>query len=301
MIGASGAQGGAAARHLAARGHEVRGFSRTPSSLPEGVRPFPGDLGDAGRVKEAFDGVTHAAVVLPMVYEAATVSAYVRHVIDAALAAGTRRLVFNTGNRLPGRPSGVAAFETRRHAAQALLSSGVPTVVLRPPLYAGNLLAPWATGTAGVLRYPLPAHVAVPWLTHADLGAITVAALTRDGLEGATLDVGGPDAVTGQELAALSGSGVRYEELDVAAFEAALASVAGREAAAGVAATYRWIGAAKDFFATPDDTAARLGVPLTPLRDWLSARGTGAGKGDEPGRSGGPGTGGEAARKGGRA
>ncbi|MEV0390557.1 NmrA family NAD(P)-binding protein [Nonomuraea sp. NPDC050643] len=276
VIGASGAQGGAVARRLAAQGHEVRGFART-ANVPEGVRPFPGDLGDAQRVKEAFEGVTHASVLLPLVYDAATVAAtvsatvaaYVRHVIDGALAAGVRRLAFNTGNRLPGTATGVAAFDTRARAARALLDSGVPTVVLRPPLYADNLLAPGVRG-AGVLRYPLPADLAVPWLTHTDLGTVTAAALTAGGLEGATLDLGGPDAVTGPELAAMFGPDVRYEEQDVAAFEAALAPALGAEAAAGVAATYRWIGAAsRDFFAAP---AGGLDVRLTPLREWIATR-----------------------------
>ncbi|WP_043627384.1 SDR family oxidoreductase [Nonomuraea candida] len=279
VIGATGAQGGAVARRLAGQGHEVRGFSRTPAAVPPGVSPFPGDLGDAARVKEAFAGVTHAAVLLPMVYDAATVSAYVRHVIDGARAAGVRRLVFNTGNRLPGTVTGVAAFETRRHAAAALLGSGVPTVVLRPPIYADNLLAPWVRG-AGVVRYPLPAGLAVPWLPHAGLAAATAAALTRDGLDGATLDVGGPDTVTGPELAALFGPDVRYEEMDVAEFEAGLARVAGARMAAEVAATYRWIrddfsragGPARDgggFFGTAGDVQERLGVRIGGVRDWV--------------------------------
>ncbi|WP_103963062.1 SDR family oxidoreductase [Nonomuraea solani] len=268
VIGASGAQGGAVARHLTERGHDVRGFSRT-GDVPARVRPFRGDLGDAARVKEAFDGVTHASVTLPLVYDPATVSAHVRHVIDGALAAGVRRLAFNTGNRLPEAESGVAAFETRRRAAAALLSSGVPTVVLRPPLYAENLRAPGVAGP-GVLRYPLPADVAVPWLTHADLGAATAAALTLDGLEGATLDLGGPDTVTGPELAAMFGPGVRYEEQDVAAFESGLAHAVGAEAAAGVAATYRWIGGRRGFFTPSPGLAERLGLRLTPLRDWIA-------------------------------
>ncbi|TDE22095.1 NAD-dependent epimerase/dehydratase family protein [Nonomuraea mesophila] len=279
VIGASGAQGGAVARRLAADGHEVRGFSRT-ANVPEGVRHFPGDLGDAVRVKEAFDGVTHASVVLPMEFDPATVSAYVRHVIGGARAGGVRRLVFTTGNRLPeprsGGETGVAAFDTRRAAAAALLDSGVPVVVLRPPLYADNLLAPWVSGplaSAGVLRYPVPARVAVPWLTHDDLGAATAAALTRDGLDGLTLDVGGPQALTGDELAAAFGPEVRYEELDVDAFESGLARMAGAPAAAGVAATYRWIRDTDGFFATAHDAGERLGVPLTPLGDWIAARG----------------------------
>ncbi|MGP3932890.1 SDR family oxidoreductase [Nonomuraea sp. KM88] len=275
VIGASGAQGGAVARRLVAAGHEVRGFSRT-ANVPEGVRPFPGDLGDAGRVKEAFDGVTHASVSLPMEFDPATVSAYVRHVIGGARAGGVRRLVFNTGNRLPGRDTGVAAFDTRASAAATLLGSGLPVVVLRPPLYADNLLAPWVSGplaSSGVLRYPVPARVAVPWLTHDDLGAVTAAALTRDGLDGLTLDVGGPQALTGHELAAAFGAQVRYEEQDVDAFEADLARMAGAPTAAGVAGTYRWIRDTDGFFATAHDAGERLGMSLTPLREWIAVRG----------------------------
>lgn len=223
MFGASGAQGGAVARRLAAEGHEVRGFSRT-GEVPEGVEPFRGDLGDAVRVKEAFAGVTHASVTLPMVYEPATVAACIRNVI--AGAAGVRRLVFNTGNRLPGRDTGLAAFDTRRAAVRAMRAAGLPLVVLRPPLYLENLLAPGVL-EGGVLRYPLPASLPVAWLSHDDLGALTAEALTGD--VPAEVDAGGPVAVTGPELAAAFGA--RFEEGDPDRLPPE------------VAATYRWIAA----------------------------------------------------------
>lgn len=214
VFGAAGAQGGAVARTLAESGYEVRGFVRT-GKAPRGVEPFRGDLGDAARVKEAFAGVTHASVVLPMVYEPETVAAFTRHVISGARAAGVRRLVFNTGNRLPDHETGVAAFDTRRAAVRALRASGLPVVVLRPALYLENLLAPGVMAD-GVLRYPLPAALPVAWLTHTDLAALTAAALTGfadkldknrpaaptgDGPAG-ELDTGGPSAPAGPEPAA---------------------------------------------------------------------------------------------------
>lgn len=112
------------------------------------------------------------------------------------------------------------------------------------------------------------------WLSHADLAAATTAALTADGLAGITLDLGGPDAVTGPELAAAFGPGIRYVEQDVDV-AAGLARLLGPDTAEGVAATYRWAhGPAADdrFYATDPSAAERLGVRLTPLRTWIAAR-----------------------------
>ncbi|WP_101786734.1 SDR family oxidoreductase [Nonomuraea indica] len=271
VFGAGGAQGGAVARRLADEGHAVRGLSRT-GAAPDGVEPFRADLGDAGRVAEAFAGVTHASVVLPLEFDPVLVAAYVRNVVEAATAAGVRRLVFCTGNRLPAEETGVPAFETRRAAARAMLESPVPSVVLCPPLYLENLAAPWVReglAAEGVLRYPVPAGVRAAWLSHADLAAATLAALTGEGLEGATLDLGG-EPVTGPELAAAFGA--RYEAVDVDAFEAGLAAVAGARTAAGVAATYRWIaGRGHDLYAAPAGGAERLGITVTSPAAWASA------------------------------
>ncbi|MEV4303385.1 NmrA family NAD(P)-binding protein [Nonomuraea sp. NPDC049624] len=272
VIGAAGAQGGAVARRLVAEGHTVRGLTRS-GRVPHGVQPVAGDLGDAEAVKAAFAGVTHASVTLPMVYEPDTVAAHVRHVRDAALAAGVRRLVFNTANRLPEAATRVAAFETRRRAVRTLRSAGLPVVVLCPPVYLDNLAAPWVTGplaAEGVLRYPLPADLPVPWLSHDDLGAATHAALVRDDLEGAVLRLGGPDVVTGDELAAAFGA--RYAAQDPAEFESGLTRALGAPTAAAVAATYRWAAADCDLFAADPAAADLLGLRLTPLRTWIAAQ-----------------------------
>lgn len=284
VVGAAGAQGGAVARRLLARGHHVRGLIRSAEGrdrLPEGAEPFVADLGDPEQAKAAFAGTTHASVLLPMIYEPERVASYVRNVADAALAAGLRRLVFNTGNRLPEAATGVAAFETRRAAATALLGSGVPAVVLRPPIYLDNLCAPWVAGPLvhdGVLRYPLPARSPVAWLSHDDLAAATVAALTRDGLAGTVLDIGGPDEVTGPELAAAFtaelGHRVGYAAQDPAEFEAGLAHAFGGPVAAGVASTYRWVADVAEPLYGVDRRAVEetLGIRLTPLRTWIAAR-----------------------------
>ncbi|MEV2265157.1 SDR family oxidoreductase [Nonomuraea africana] len=345
VIGASGAQGGAVARRLADFGHAVRGLTRSGAGLPPGVTPVAGDLADAAAVRAAFDGVTHASVVLPMVFEPSTVDAYVRNIAEAAVAAGVRRLVYNTANRIPPVPTSVAAFETRRAAASLLGASGVPTVVLRPPVYLDNLCAPWVAGPLvheGVLRYPLPADLPVSWLSHADLANATVAALTlpfpngspagrtaasssdstaptptqdpqvspaftprapslsgptitsrtdegptlgSNGSaspshpgEGLTLDLGGADVVTGDELAAAFsvalGRPVRYVAQDLDEFEAGLTHALGAPTAAGVVSTYRWIAEHGHDLYDLDPAALEktLEIRLTPLSTWIAAQ-----------------------------
>lgn len=337
--------------------------------LPEGVKPAIGDLADAAAVRAAFEGVTHASVLLPMVYEAPVVESYVRNIAAAAAEAGVRRLVFNTGNRIPSGPTSVKAFETRRAAEAVLAASGVPTVVLRPPVYLDNLCAPWVAGPLvheGVLGYPLPANVPVSWLSHDDLATATVAALTTPdlftppspslpstatpstglptplaapisaalpatvpsttadapatvppsaadlpattapaagpletspsstaglaatapsaaadlptGTQFLAFDLGGPDAVTGTQLAAafttVLGRPVRYVAQDIDEFEAGLAFAFGPSTAEGVASTYRWV-ADKDqtlYGQNSADVEATLGVRLTRLHDWLTSR-----------------------------
>ncbi|AYY13080.1 NmrA family transcriptional regulator [Actinobacteria bacterium YIM 96077] len=290
VVGATGEQGGAVARRLLSDGHHVRVLIRAgtdPVRLPAGVEPVIGDLADPTQMASAFAGVTHASVMLPMVYEPTVVASYAEHLARAAAAAGVNRLVFNTGTGVPDVLTGVTAFETRRAAAATLLGSGVPTVVLHPLVYRENLCAPWVAGSTvheGVLRYPLPADLPVAWLGHDDLAAATVAALTRDGVEGTTVRLGGPDVVTGTELAgqigAALGRPVEYAELDVDDFERGLAYAVGADAAAGVAATYRWLATAEGarscarwaVAASSRHVEEALGVQLTPLRTWAGAQ-----------------------------
>ncbi|XRQ09218.1 SDR family oxidoreductase, partial [Actinomadura welshii] len=252
-IGATGAQGGAVAKRLEQDGRTVRGFGRGQ-----------GDLADPAAVRDAFAGVSRASVTLPMVFDADLTARYVDNIIAAARHC--ERLVLNTSNRLPAARTSVAAFETRRDAADALLASGIPTVVLRPPVYLENLRP-----ADGALPYPLPPGHRVAWLAHDDLGALTAAALHRDDLAGSSFDIGGRDVVTGPELA--SAFDADYVPLDPDAFETFMAPVIGEAAAAGVADTYRWVSAPENagfYDGDPGKVEALFGVDLTPIRTWAA-------------------------------
>ncbi|MFC0680729.1 NAD-dependent epimerase/dehydratase family protein [Lysobacter korlensis] len=99
VTGASGLLGGAVARELASRGHEVRSFQRRPAELP-GVEDAPGSVTDTDAVRRAvagMDAVVHLAAKVSLAGDPAEFSAVnvegTRRLIAEAARAGVRRFV----------------------------------------------------------------------------------------------------------------------------------------------------------------------------------------------------------------
>ncbi|MET7714352.1 NmrA family NAD(P)-binding protein [Streptomyces sp. NPDC005407] len=287
VVGATGFQGGATARLLAERKHRVRTLSRKPAAdRPElpGVSVAGGDLGRYEDVRQLFEGATHAAVMLPLVYQAEKVMRYAQYIAKAARESGVRRLVYNANTRIPDRTTNVAAFETRRLAEtvfrESLAQSGVEVVVVRPPVYLDNLFSPWngpALVNEGVLAYPLPADAPTAWISHRDLAEAVYAALTVDGVAGRTFDIGGAQTLTGHELATAFGRGlgreIRYVPLEPLVFEQGLTQILGAEPAAGIAGIYHYMATGLEPRLMAGDTGASAGalsVKPTPVDEWVA-------------------------------
>ena len=286
VYGVNGVQGGAVARRLLEAGHAVRGLVRDERRVDalggEGVEPAVGDLSDPKSLREATEGCDAVFLVLPLEYDREKVLAWMKNAIDAAGATGVDRLVFNTSGRVPPEPTDVAAFEVKREAEAYLEESAVPHVVLRPPLYMENFEAPWvASGMAdvGVVAYPIPRQVKVSWLSVSDMADLCAEALFRPELSSIALDVGGPEALDGEGVAAAFsralGREVRYQAIPPDEFEADLRDAIGEAAAADIAAVYRWMAENEDsrlFVSNPGEIRKRFQVEPMDLEEWASRR-----------------------------
>lgn len=285
VYGVNGVQGGAVARRLLGAGHAVRGLVRDERGADalrgERVEPAFGDLSDPKSLREATEGCDAVFLVLPLEYDREKVLAWTANAIDAAKEAGMQRLVFNTSGRVPPEPTDVAAFEVKREAEAYLEESAVPHVVLRPPLYMENFEAPWvasAIAGVGVVAYPIPRHVKVSWLSVNDMADLCAEALFWPELSSIALDVGGPEALDGEGVAAAFSRAldreVRYQAIPPDEFEAGLRTV-GEAAAADIAAVYRWMAENEDsrlFVSDPEEIRERFQTELMDLEKWANQR-----------------------------
>lgn len=260
--GATGARGGAVAHHLLDQRLPVRVSSHLPhpgaAPLLEALRQRGAEVVDADldvpeSLLAASRGVQRVFLHPPLVGHPDRTLQQMQSALSAATAAGVQRVVLATNSALSEQDSGVPSVEVNRGVEGLLAASGLPSTVLRPTLYLGNLTAPWSLPRivgAGELAYPLPVHVPVSWLDPDDAADAAVRALLAKG-DGAAAPVvhtlGGPRALLGPDLAAaLSaavGRTVTYVPQSADDFAAGLAPVLGDAAAADVGQLYEYLGA----------------------------------------------------------
>ena len=188
-------------------------------------------------------------------------------VIQGAVSAGARRVVFTSWSRLEAyRPERV---EDYARTEQALATCGLRWTVLRQTYGLAAALARDVriALTAGVLAAPAGAARTTPAALD-DLADATAAVLASDGHDGATYELTGPDAIDWNDLAALAsrltGGQVAYRPTPDAEFRAA--SVEGGFPEAAVQELLELYAAFRaGWAATPSEDLTRLlGRPATP-------------------------------------
>jgi uncharacterized protein YbjT (DUF2867 family) len=215
VTGASGAIGGRVAAELARHGARQRLVVRDPERAPalDGapeIAVVAGGYGDAEAMRAALAGAE--SLLLVSATEARDRVAQHTAVVDAARAAGVRRIVYLSF--LAAAPDATFTF-ARDHFATELhvRESGLAFSFLRPSLYA-DLVPSWV-GADGVIRGPA-GDGQIAWVTRDDVAAVASAVLLADGdHDGRTFDVTGPSTITLAETAALlgerSGRSISYE------------------------------------------------------------------------------------------
>ena len=208
IFGATGAQGAPVVTAALARDLKVRAVARDLDKIkvmhPEAI-PFSASLDDVDLITQALQGVDAAFLHLPMPIGPDDAQNWLGNFMIAAKRASLPLLVYTTSG-----PSGTRYPESMMIAAstggmQAIMNSGIPTIVLQPSIYLENLQSEMIVPklhSQGILDYPpLDASTQIQWTSHYDQALIAASALTRPDLAGNAYEIATPGNLTGEELA----------------------------------------------------------------------------------------------------
>jgi uncharacterized protein YbjT (DUF2867 family) len=227
VTGATGYIGARLVPSLLDEGHHVRAMARTPSKLTDvpwrdQAEVARGDLSDVDSLIEAFDGMD---VVYYLVHSMGTskhfadeASRSVRNVVTAARRTGVRRVVYLSGLHPEG--SGLSPhLESRKAVGEALIDSGIETVVLQAGVVIGSGSASFEmirhlTDRLPVMTTPKWVHNRIQPIAVRDVLHYLVAAATAPVPSSRTWDIGGPDVLEYGDMmrvyAEVAGLGRRY-------------------------------------------------------------------------------------------
>lgn len=283
VYGANSAQGTSVAKRLLSEGYPVRLFVRdrdkAHSLFSESVEIVTGTLEDQESLKQANEGIDQVFLVLPLEYRFDVAIAQGYNAIDAARDAEVKLLVFNTSTFIPKQSTNVTAFETKRNVEQYLRKSDVPYIVLRPPVYMDNLAASWSISSIvhqSVIAYPLSPEIKTSWISLDDTAAFVIVALKQPELAGSAFDIGGAEAMNGQEVAERFTKALNrpftYQQIPIDGFEQGLNQALGEPTGTEIAKIYRWREAHPEVGAI--DVSAvlqKLPVNLTSFDQWIQS------------------------------
>ncbi|GAA4260560.1 NmrA/HSCARG family protein [Dactylosporangium darangshiense] len=216
VAGATGAQGGAAARALLAAGHPVRALTRDPAGPAAaalrdlGADVRRADFDDQASLDAALAGAGGLfAVTTPFGTDLAAEVRQGRALIDAASAAGVGHVVLTSAAHAD-RGTGVPHYESKHLVERHLRASGVPWTVIAPAAFMDNYAGGWTLEglRQGVFAWPMPADRPLTLIPAADIGAFAALALREPGrFAGRRIDIAS-DERTPAEMAHILGEAV---------------------------------------------------------------------------------------------
>jgi len=272
VTGATGGLGGRVARVLAERGIPqrllVREVSRAPDLAGARVVQF-GGYDDPDGLRRALDGI-ETLFLVSAAEDPARVLLH-RKAIDAAVAAGVRRIVYTSF--VGAAPDATFTFARDHfHTEEHIKESGVAWTFLRHNLYIDFI--PLLCPAEGVIRGPAD-EGRVAAVARDDIAEVAAAVLTGEGHDGETYDITGIEAFTlaeaASELSRVTGRRIVFEDETVEqAFASRRASGEPDYVVEGWVTTYTAI-AAGDLEAVSDCVERFCDREPQRLGDWLRA------------------------------
>ena len=223
VTGATGHQGGAVARELAAHGYRVRAMTRKPQSDAArslgklGAELVQGDLDDEASIARALAG-TWGAFSVQNTWEAGVEKEEIqgKRFAKAAREAGVQHFVY-TSVASAHRKTGIPHFENKWRVEETIRALGFPShVVIRPVFFMENFLSPWFKPgiDSGKLMMGIQPQTALQMIAVEDIGKYGLWAFDNpQKLNGRGIDVAGdartmPD--TARIIARAAGKAVEF-------------------------------------------------------------------------------------------
>ena len=213
VAGGTGTLGTRLVPCLAGQGHAVRVLTRDPARAAHlagpGVEVARADVRDARDVAKALDG---AGTVISAVHgfggpggvsPASVDRAGNANLIGAAARAGASFVLVSVVGAAPAHPIGL--FRAKHAAEQALRASGTGWTIVRATAF----METWATimgrmlQTSGKILVFGRGDNPVNFVSATDVAALIERAVTAPGLRGQVLEIGGPDNLTFNQVAAI--------------------------------------------------------------------------------------------------
>lgn len=290
VVGASGALGRPTIRALLERGVAVRGLCRHPQAAADlaaaGAEIVAGDLTDRASIERALVGTTRVLAAAHGLLgrgrwrsEAVDEAGHLA-LIDAARAAGVERFVYTSA--MLAAPDQPVDFGRTKHAIElAVARSGMSHAILRPTAFMEhhvhnfNGLNVLTKGKAKVIGLGTKKR---NFVAATDVAQFAVRALLDEPLPFTRLDIGGPDAASNVEVAALyarlAGQPLKVSHLPAGVARAL--SVLARPLHPGLARLMQLLSLPDDAFDETFGGAAalerRFGIRLTRLEEFVAAR-----------------------------
>jgi len=271
VVGATGQLGTRLVRQLSAAGVKPRALVRSREkgdAIASLATPVLGDLMAPETLMEAFRGADRVFIVAPPAPE---MEALERNAIDAAVAAGAKRIVYLSNF---AATEGDPDLHVHVHGLHQryVTTLGVDWTVLRPTRSMTYVPFVWQSVLDHGLLLEAGGSGAMSFIDPDDVAAIAVKALTEDGHAGQTYMLTSEDAYTATDLAGLLSRVLECEvkafEGDAEAFREALISKGGRSGYPPAMARY-FAKVAAGLYPTTDTACKVLGRPPRSYADWL--------------------------------
>jgi len=271
VTGATGQQGGAAARELLAAGHLVRAMTRHPEGEAGarlralGAEVVAGDLDDVASLQRALDGAW-GVFALQNSWEAGVELEEVqgKRLAQLARRAGVTHFVYSSVASAD-RKTGIPHFESKAHVEETVRAVDFPSfTILRPAFFMDNFASPWYKSAieAGTLAVAMSPDIPLQMVAVADIGRYARLAFERhEELNGLALDFAG-DAPTMAQAAELLSQAVGQP---VAHLQVPLDEI--RKSSADLALMFAWFERG-GFDVDIEGNAARHGIAPTRFADW---------------------------------